>query len=136
MNCVFCALSSGELPSFRIYEDDVVYACLDVNPFAKGHVLVMPKAHSEDLLGTPDDVLKEVVVRVKKVAAHVCKTLGCDGFNILQNNGAAAGQTVRHLHFHIVPRFAGDALAFENREGDKAQLSALAQRLCMSPDAT
>ncbi len=135
MNCVFCALSSGDLPSFKIYEDDVVFACLDVNPFAAGHVLVMPKVHAATLLETSDDVLKEVIVRVKKIAEHVCKTLGCDGFNILQNNGAAAGQTVRHLHFHIVPRHAGDALSFENHEGDQEALKALAAKLCMTPTA-
>ena len=135
MNCIFCALSSGDLPSFKIYEDDVVIACLDVNPFAAGHVLVMPKVHAATLLETPDDVLKEVIVRVKKIAEHVCKTLGCDGFNILQNNGAAAGQTVRHLHFHIVPRRTGDALSFENHEGDQEALKALAAKLCMTPTA-
>ena len=113
------------------YEDDLVVAYLDINPFAEGHTLVIPKVHSEGLLDTPDETLAAVVARVKKVAAHLKATLPCDGFNILQNNGEAAGQTVKHVHFHIVPRYGREAIAFENHAGDMAHLKALAARLCL-----
>ena len=76
-------------------------------------------------------MLAALVVRVKKIAAHVKDALGCDGFNILQNNGEAAGQTVKHIHFHIVPRWNGDPLAFSNTKGDMDALKALADRLRM-----
>ena len=130
-DCVFCAIAAGEIPCFKVYEDESVLAYLDINPFAKGHTLVIPKAHAADLQGIGDAALSELVVRVKRVAAHVKEALGCDGFNILQNNGAAAGQTVRHIHFHIVPRWEGDPLVFENRAGDMEALKALADTLRM-----
>lgn len=128
-NCVFCAIAAGEIPSFKVYEDELVLAYLDINPFAKGHTLVIPKAHSEGLLDTDDVTLAAVLVRVKKVAAQLKAKLGCDGFNILQNNGEAAGQTVKHLHFHIVPRWSGDPLVFENSTGDMSALKALAEQV-------
>ena len=131
MDCVFCAIAKGEIPSFKVYEDDVVLAYLDINPFSVGHTLVIPKRHSAGLLDTDDETLAAVLARVKKVAAHIKATLPCDGFNILQNNGEAAGQTVHHLHFHIVPRMTGDRLVFENVVGDMEALKALAGRLRM-----
>ena len=130
-DCVFCAIAAGEIPCFKVYEDELVLAYLDINPFSRGHVLVIPKRHSQGLLDTDDETLAAVAVRVKRVAAHVKETLGCDGFHVLQNNGEAAGQTVRHVHFHIVPRWAGDPIAFENRAGDMEELAALADRLRM-----
>lgn len=130
-DCIFCAIAAGEIPSFKVYEDDFVLAYLDINPFTKGHVLVIPKTHSTGLLDTDDDAIAAVVMRVKKVAAHMKASLPCDGFNILQNNGEAAGQTVKHLHFHIIPRYAGEPLAFESHKGDMYELAALADRLRM-----
>lgn len=137
-DCIFCAIAEGEIPSFKVYEDDLVLAYLDINPFTEGHALVIPKAHFTGLLDTPADVLGEVMVRVQKVAAHLKKALPCDGFNVLQNNGAAAGQTVPHVHFHVVPRFAKDAaekIEFVNGKGDMAALKALAERLRMDDRA-
>ena len=130
-NCIFCAIASGEIPSFKVYEDDLVVAYLDINPFTEGHTLVIPKAHSEGLLDTDDATLAAVIARVKKVAAHLKAALPCDGFNILQNNGEAAGQTVRHVHFHIVPRSGAAAteIAFANRKGDMEALKALSERI-------
>ena len=130
-DCVFCAIAAGEIPSFKVYEDDLVLAYLDINPFSEGHTLVIPKAHTAGLLDTDDATLAAVIARVKKVAAHLKAALGCDGFNVLQNNGEAAGQTVRHLHFHIVPRWNGDRLVFENKAGDMEALKALADRIRM-----
>ena len=130
-DCVFCAIAAGEIPSFKVYEDDLVLAYLDINPFTKGHTLVIPKAHSANLLETDEATLAAVIARVKKVAAHLKAALPCDGFNILQNNGAAAGQTVMHLHFHIVPRYGSEPIAFESHAGNMDELKALADRLRM-----
>ena len=128
-NCVFCAIAAGEIPCFKVYEDDVVLAYLDINPFTKGHTFVIPKAHSQGLVDTSDETLAAVLARVRKVAAHIKEALPCDGFNILQNNGEAAGQTVMHLHFHIVPRYGSEPIAFESHKGDMDELKALAERI-------
>ena len=130
-DCVFCAIAAGEIPCFKVYEDDFALAYLDINPFAKGHTLVIPKAHAADVVEIGEEALKELVVRVRRVAAHLKDALGCDGFHILQNNGEAAGQTVRHIHFHIVPRWKGDPIAFENHKGDMDELAALAAKARM-----
>jgi len=128
-DCVFCAIAEAEIPSFKVYEDELVLAYLDINPFTKGHTLVIPKAHSKGLLDTSDETLAAVLARVKKVAAHLKEALHCDGFNILQNNGAAAGQTVMHLHFHIVPRYGHEEISFVSHTGDMKALKALAAQL-------
>lgn len=132
-DCIFCAIAVGEIPSFKVYEDDLVLAYLDINPFSFGHTLVIPKEHSAGLLDTPPETLKEIIVRVQKVAAHLKTALPCDGFNILQNNGEAAGQTVHHLHFHIVPRVgaANAEISFANQKGDMDALAELAARVRM-----
>ena len=130
-NCVFCAIAANEIPSFKVYEDDLVLAYLDINPFSKGHTLVIPKEHSSGLLDTPDETLAALVARVKKVASHLKATLPCDGFNILQNNGEAAGQTVMHIHFHIVPRYGKEEISFVSQNGDMDELKALADRIRM-----
>lgn len=132
-DCIFCAIAAGEIPSFKLYEDDLVLAYLDINPFAEGHTLVIPKVHSPNLLETDEATLAAVMARVKKIAAHLKTALPCDGFNILQNNGAAAGQTVNHLHFHIVPRMTGASeLSFVGGKGDPTALRTLAERLRIS----
>ena len=128
-NCVFCAIATGEIPSFKVYEDDIVLAYMDINPFTKGHVLVIPKEHTEGLLDTPDTTLAAVIARVKKIAAHMKAALPCDGFNILQNNGESAGQTVKHVHFHIVPRYGSEPIVFESHKGDMDALKALAEQI-------
>ena len=128
-DCVFCAIAAGEIPCFKVFEDDFALAYLDINPFSEGHTLVIPKAHTTGLLDTPEETLAALLARVKKVAAHLKTALGCDGFHILRNNGAAAGQTVGHIHFHIVPRRNGDPIEFANRPGDMEHLKALAARI-------
>lgn len=130
-DCVFCAIAAGEIPCFKVYEDDFALAYLDISPFAKGHTLVIPKAHAADIMEIGEADLSELVVRVKRIAAHLKDALGCDGFHVLQNNGAAAGQTVRHIHFHIVPRWNGDPIVFENHEGDMDELAVLAAKIRM-----
>ncbi len=128
-NCVFCAIAEGEIPSFKVYEDDFVLAYLDINPFSKGHTLVIPKEHSSGLIETSDETLAVLISRVKKVANHLKNVLPCDGFNILQNNGEAAGQTVMHIHFHIVPRYGKEEITFNSQKGDMEELKALADKI-------
>lgn len=104
-------------------------AYLDINPFSRGHTLVIPKSHSEGLLDTDEEILPELIRCVKRVAAKVKAATKCTGFNILQNNGESAGQTVKHIHFHIVPRYGSSAIVFENHEGDMQELSSLADAI-------
>ncbi|MBO5642404.1 MAG: HIT family protein [Kiritimatiellae bacterium] len=128
-NCVFCAIAAGEIPSFKVFEDENIFAFLDINPFSKGHVLVIPKEHSANLIETSDETLSSLMVAVKKVALGVKKALGCAGFNILQNNGEAAGQTVMHIHFHIVPRYSSGPIIFENGKCEMSELEELAAKI-------
>ena len=130
-DCIFCAIAAGEIPCFKIYEDNQTLAYLDINPFSEGHALVIPKTHAADISEIGEEALAALTLRVKKVASHLKEALPCDGFNILQNNGEAAGQTVRHIHFHIVPRRKGDALEFKSGKGDMKALEALAARVRM-----
>lgn len=107
-SCIFCRLVRGEIPSARIYEDEHVLAFLDIGPIIKGHTLVIPKAHHDPLTALPADLLARVMQVVQRVAAAQLSGLGADGVNVHQSNGAAAGQVVPHVHFHVIPRFADD----------------------------
>lgn len=109
-DCLFCKIVAKEIPSKGVYEDEHVYAFLDIKPVNPGHVLVVPKAHSGGFLDADPEVLKRLVLATKTVAAAVVKALGTDGFNIEENNGAIAGQVIPHLHFHVVPRRPDDGL--------------------------
>ncbi|MCK4913669.1 MAG: HIT family protein [Planctomycetes bacterium] len=107
-NCIFCKIVAGEIPSAKIYEDDAVLAFLDVGPVSDGHTLVIPKLHFEKLHECPVEILSCVTKCFGKVAKAVVVATGCDGYNVLCNNGRAAGQLVEHLHFHIIPRYDND----------------------------
>ncbi len=107
-NCIFCKIASGEIPSNTIYEDDSFRVILDNGPATKGHALVLPKEHYANLFEIPEDVLSGAVVVAKKVAGTMKEKLSCDGLNLVQNNGEAAGQTVMHFHLHIIPRYQND----------------------------
>ena len=109
-NCIFCKIANGEIPSATLYEDEDFRVILDVNPAAKGHALILPKAHAANIFELPDDKLQKAALLAKKVAAKLKDGLNCDGVNVLQNNGAAAGQTVYHFHMHLIPRHEGDNL--------------------------
>jgi len=108
MECIFCKISNGDIPCFSVYENEHVIAFLDISPIAKGHTLVIPKKHYEDLLQTPDDMNGQLISAAKKIGAALKKQLGAEGFNLFQNNGSSAGQEVGHSHLHILPRFSGD----------------------------
>ena len=129
VGCSCCGVAAGEIPSCKVCEGGLVVAYRGVDPCTKGRTLGIPKAHSRGLRETPDGTLAAIIVRVKKVAAHLKAALPCDGFNILQNNGEAAGQTVRHVHFHIVPRYGQEPIVFENHAGNMDELKALAARI-------
>ena len=109
-DCIFCKIAKGEIPSAKIYENEKVFAFLDIAPMNKGHALIVPKEHHKDLLDMPDNLLLEVMKAAKKVAKAIVKAVGADGFNIGQNNGRASGQAVMHYHIHIIPRFEDDGL--------------------------
>lgn len=106
-NCIFCKILAGEIPSTAVYEDDDFKAILDVNPAARGHVIILPKNHAANIYELPDEDASKIMVVAKKIATAIEKAYHCDGVNILQNNGEAAGQTVFHLHVHVIPRFKG-----------------------------
>ena len=117
-DCIFCKIIAGEIPSTVVYEDDDVKAILDVNPAARGHVIVFPKAHAANIFEIGDEDLKKAICVAKKIAAAVKKAYNCDGVNILQNNGEAAGQSVFHLHIHVIPRFEGDTVNMKWKPGE------------------
>ena len=106
-DCIFCKIANGQIGSVTVYEDERFRAILDLSPAVKGHVLILPKEHFDDLFEADDETLGEALKLAKKLGAAVKKALDCDGINIVQNNGEAAGQTVHHLHFHIIPRYNG-----------------------------
>ena len=133
-NCIFCKIIAGEIPSATVYEDDDVKAILDVNPAARGHVIVLPKKHASDVFSIPDEDLSKAICVAKKVAAALKEAYKCDGVNILQNNGEAAGQTVFHLHIHVIPRFEGDTISVKWKQGEMpADLDVIADEIkaCM-----
>lgn len=109
-NCIFCKILKNEIPSSTVYEDDKFRAIMDIGPVAKGHVILLAKEHAANLLEADDELLAAALPAVKKVAKAVKKTVGCDGINILQNNGEEAGQTVFHLHIHVIPRNKADGV--------------------------
>ncbi len=109
-DCIFCRIIKGELPSYKVYEDNSVIAFLDIFPIHSGHVLVVPKKHSVDIFDTPESELQSVMAAAKKIAPAVMKATKADGINIGMNNKPAAGQVVMHTHLHIIPRFKDDGL--------------------------
>jgi len=110
--CVFCRIVAGELPCYRIFEDDVSIAFLDIGPLAEGHLLVVPKKHYEQITEMPADEVAALARNLPLLARAVVRATGAEGFNILQNNGRCSGQVVMHVHFHIIPRREGDGLGY------------------------
>jgi histidine triad (HIT) family protein len=128
--CVFCKIIAGQIPAARVFEDDHTVAFLDIAPFEKGHVLVAPKCHAAYLTDLPHEELATLISSVRNMAALLLKRLPCDGFNLVQNNGACATQTVPHVHFHIVPRWNGRAINWiPGTYEDPSELAAIHRRL-------
>ena len=106
--CIFCKIANGEIPSRTLYEDDDFRVILDLGPATKGHALILPKDHYANLYELPDETAGAVMRLAKKMAVQMTERLGCEGFNLVQNNGELAGQTVFHFHMHLIPRYSDD----------------------------
>ncbi|MBR5127433.1 MAG: HIT family protein [Roseburia sp.] len=104
-DCIFCKIIAGEIPSYTIYEDEEFKVFLDINPASKGHALIVPKEHYANIYDIDEEVVARAMKLAKKLATRMTKVLGCDGFNLLQNNNEVAGQTVFHFHMHLIPRY-------------------------------
>lgn len=107
-NCIFCKIANGEIPSRTLYEDEDFRVILDLGPASKGHALILPKEHYANLYELPDKTAGEVMKLARKMAVQMTERLGCEGFNLVQNNGELAGQTVFHFHMHLIPRYQDD----------------------------
>ena len=107
-NCIFCKIAGGEIPSATLYEDEDFRVFLDLGPASKGHALIVPKEHYANLYELSDELAAKVLVLAKKMITKMTEVLGCDGYNIVQNNGEVAGQTVHHFHVHLIPRYKDD----------------------------
>lgn len=137
-SCIFCRIARGEIPSTRLYEDEVALAFLDIGPLVKGHALVIPRQHVDPLMDAPEDLLARLIAVVRRVARAQVKALQADGVNVHQSNGRVAGQVIPHLHFHVVPRFEGDGLSWNwtprpYTDPHEAQRLALNIRAAMEP---
>lgn len=104
-DCLFCKIIAGEIPSAKVYEDDEVYAFLDISQVTTGHTLIIPKQHTENIYETNEDIAASLFARVPKVAAAIKKAFNPAGLNLLNNNGEFAGQTIFHTHIHLIPRY-------------------------------
>lgn len=130
-NCIFCKIVAKQAPSSILYEDEVVMAFLDIRPLNMGHSLVIPKAHYVDIFDTPERELTEIHKVSKKLADAIKRATNADGISIIQQNGAAAGQDIFHLHVHVVPRFTGQTLPrfSELKEASRSALDEMAQKI-------
>lgn len=130
-SCIFCKIAGGEIPSATIYEDENVRVILDIAPAAKGHAILLPKYHAANIFELPEETAAKIFAVVPKVARAIREELGCDGMNIVQNNGEAAGQTVFHLHIHFLPRWKNDTVQVTWKQGSYAEGEAaeLAKRI-------
>ena len=107
-NCIFCKLSNNIFPTNKIYEDNDFTVILDAGPATRGHALILPKEHYANIYEIPDELLVKAALLAKKMAVMLTERLHCDGFNIVQNNGETAGQSVFHFHIHLIPRYKND----------------------------
>lgn len=106
-NCIFCKIISGEIPSRTIYQDDEFQVIMDAAPATRGHALILPREHYANLCELPEGTAAKVLPLAKRLAVRMTEVLACDGLNLVQNNGEAAGQTVHHFHMHLIPRYFG-----------------------------
>lgn len=107
-DCIFCKLANGEISTRTLYEDEAFRVIMDASPATKGHALILPKEHADNLYELPDETAGKVMVLAKKMANRMKEKLSCDGFNLVQNNGEIAGQTIFHFHLHLIPRYNDD----------------------------
>ncbi len=120
-NCIFCKIANGEIPSKSIYEDEDFKVILDLGPATKGHALILPKEHATDLFELPEETAAKAMVLAKKLGKQMKENLHADGLNLVQNNGEAAGQTVKHFHLHLIPRYQDDGQNILWNPGEASQ---------------
>lgn len=130
-DCIFCKIANGEIPSDTVYEDEQFRVILDLSPAVKGHALILPKEHFDDLVSADDATLEGILRLAKRIGSAQLTALKCDGFNVVQNNGEAAGQTVHHLHMHIIPRYNGGEkiVSWPQLESEPKEQAELAAKL-------
>ena len=130
-NCIFCKIVAGEIPSRTLFEDEDFKVMLDVGPASKGHALIVPKEHYANIYELPDELAGKAMRLAKRMATHMTNVLNCDGFNILQNNGEVAGQTVFHYHMHLIPRYKGsdEMILWNANHFIDEQMEALAEQV-------
>ena len=124
-NCIFCKIANGEIPAATLYEDENFRVILDLGPASKGHALILPKSHAANIYELSDEMAAKAMILAKKMATAMTAALKCDGFNIVQNNGECAGQTVFHFHMHLIPRYKGDQVTWhpgELSDADKEEI--------------
>lgn len=109
-DCIFCKIVKGEIPSHNVYENEKVLAFLDIHPVSKGHVLVIPKSHSQDILDMEEADAQATIIAAKRMTDAIMKRLGASGVNLLNANRKSAGQSVFHFHMHVIPRYDNDKL--------------------------
>ena len=116
-NCIFCKIANGDIPAATLYEDEDFRVILDLGPASKGHALILPKEHYANIYELDDETAAKAFVLAKRIAKKMTEALGCDGFNVVQNNGAPAGQTVFHFHMHLIPRYVDDGVGLGWKPG-------------------
>lgn len=131
-DCIFCKIANGEIPSKTLYEDEDFRVILDLGPATKGHALVLPKEHFSNLYELPEDWCAKAFGLAKKMAGRMTEKLSCDGFNLVQNNGEVAGQTVFHFHIHMIPRYKDDGqkITWKQLEPTQEELEAVREKIC------
>lgn len=112
-SCVFCKIVNRELEASIIYENHNMLGFMDINPITPGHVLIIPKHHYNSIMEIPDDLGKDVMVAIKEISKLMIDNLGADGINIINSTGRSAGQTIFHFHVHVIPRFSGKSIGFQ-----------------------
>jgi histidine triad (HIT) family protein len=130
-DCIFCKIVAGEIPSHKIDEDDKTLAFMDINPWTRGHALVIPKAHSRNLYDADPDDLAATHIAAQRLAQRMRERLECEGLNILQSNEPVAMQTVFHTHVHVIPRYSDDGLRLpaHPKPAEHEELAGLAEEL-------
>jgi len=132
MDCIFCKIIDGEIPAVKVLDEEVVVAFMDINPSSKGHMLVVPKNHAENIFEIPESDLTALIKAVKRCANAVKEALNAEGVTILQLNGKASDQIVPHFHIHIIPRWKNDGLpisSWEMKQGDMEEIKNIALKI-------
>ena len=128
-NCIFCKLANGQILTNSIYEDDDFKVILDAAPAAKGHAIILPKTHAANLFELPEGYGEKIFAIAKKCGKAIKETYNYDGLNVLQNNGEAAGQTVFHLHVHLIPRMNDDKININWQQGESTDGETVAEEI-------